>query len=407
MVNTNNRKPIPFAEFVALMAFMIALVALSIDAMLPALSEIGHDLGVQRANDNQLIISLLILGMSVGQMIYGPLSDSTGRKPAIYAGVGLFMIGCLFSILATSFSVMLIGRVLQGLGVAGPRIVTIALVRDQYEGRAMARVMSFVMAVFILTPALAPSLGQALVLLAHWRAIFGAFLGLSLIAVIWFALRQPETLAPAQRQPFSLKRIGRAIREICFNRLAFGYTIATGLVMGAFLGYLNSAQQIFQTQYGLGTRFPLYFSALALAIGSASIVNARLVTQYGMRALTGRALQTLGGLSLAFFAIAYGLGGQPPLWALMTYFLISFFCIGMLFGNLNALAMETLGHIAGVGAAVVGSLSTFMAVLLGLLIGQSYNGTVLPLVGGFAILSATSLLVMRWTESGKQLPQYG
>ena len=240
-----------FGEFVALTAMMIALVALSIDSVLPALPEIGQDLGVQRANHNQLIISLLFLGLAVGQMLYGPVSDSTGRKPAIYAGFGLLIIGCLLSLSATSFPMMLAGRVIQGVGVAGPRVVTVALVRDQYKGRAMAQVMSFVMAVFIFVPAIAPAIGQALLIVAHWRAIFGAFLALALIDVIWFAIRQPETLEPNRRMRFSFKRIFVAVRETCVNRIALGHTIALGLYFGALVGYLNSAQQVFQEQYGL------------------------------------------------------------------------------------------------------------------------------------------------------------
>ncbi len=403
----NTVKRISFGEFVALMAMMMSLAALSIDTMLPALPEIGQALGVQRVNDNQLIVSLLFLGMALGQIIYGPLSDSVGRKPAIYVGFSLFIIGCLLSFFATSFPVMLVGRVFQGVGAAGPRIVTLALVRDQYNGRAMARVMSFVMAVFILVPVIAPAIGQTILLVAHWRAIFGLFLVLALVASTWFALRQPETLLPAQRIPFSLARIARAIREIVANRIAFGYTIAAGLVSGAFIGYLNSAQQIFQEQYGLGRLFPLFFAMLALALGSASFSNARLVMRFGMRALSLWALLGIGGLSIAFWGIAYMLAGQPPLLALMLYLLISFFGVGILFGNMNALAMEPLGHIAGVGAAVVGSLSTLISLVLGTIIGQSYNGTVLPLVAGFAILSAASLVVMRWAESRTLLPQYG
>lgn len=393
-----SRPALRFGEFVALMALIISLVALSTDAMLPALPEIGQDLGVRRDNDNQLIISLLFLGMAVGQMIYGPLSDSTGRKPPVYAGFALFISGCLLALSATSFPVILAGRILQGLGAAGPRIVTVALIRDQYEGRAMARVMSFVMAVFILVPIIAPAVGQTILIVAHWRAIFGLFLALALTALTWFALRQPETLAPDRRIRFSLRRIMRAIREVVSHRIAFGYTITAGLVFGAFLGYLNSAQQIFQEQYGLGRLFPLYFALLAVSLGSASFLNGRLVMRYGMRSLSRWALLTTGGLSTLFWAIAYMLAGHPPLWLLMAYFILSFLGIGILFGNLNALAMEPLGHIAGVGAAVVGSLSTFISLLLGLLIGQSYNGTILPLVGGFAILSATSFVVMRWAE---------
>ena len=395
-----------FGEFVALMAMMIALVGLSIDAMLPALPEIGQDLGVQQDNHNQLIISLLFVGLAVGQMFYGPVSDSTGRKPAVYAGFGLLIFGSLLSLFATSFPMILVGRVIQGVGVAGPRIVSVALIRDRYKGRAMAQVMSFVMTVFILVPIIAPAFGQGILLFASWRAIFGAYLVLALITLVWFVFGQPETLAPNQRIPFSLQRIVMGIREVLANRISIGYTIAAGLIFGAFLGYLNSAQQIFQEQYGLGKLFPLYFAVLALSFGCASFLNARLVMRYGMRRLSTWASLTNSTLSIVFFAIAYMLAGHPPLWALMVFFLIVFFGVGMLFGNLNALAMEPLGHIAGVGAAVVGALTTTISLLLGILIGQSYNGTVLPLVGGFAVLTLTSVLVMRWAENKKPLPQY-
>ena len=200
-----SRAPPGSGEFVARVALMISLVALSIDAMLPALPAIGAELGVRQANDAQLVISALFLGLAIAQMVYGPLSDSFGRKPVIYAGFAIFIAGCLLSILASGLEVMLLGRFLQGIGAAGPRIVTMALVRDQYSGRAMARIMSLAMAVFIMVPVLAPAIGQAILLVAHWRAIFGMLLAVALIALVWFALRQPETLPPARRAPFSLR----------------------------------------------------------------------------------------------------------------------------------------------------------------------------------------------------------
>ena len=375
---------------------MVSLVALSIDSMLPALPEIGRDLGVQRENDNQLIISMLFLGMAMGQIVYGPLSDSTGRKPAIYLGFGLFMVGCILCLFATNFTIMLTGRVLQGAGAAGPRIVTTALIRDQYKGPAMARVMSFVMAVFILVPVFAPALGQGILIVAHWRAIFGLFLLLALIAVIWFAFRQPETLPIDRRIPFSLARIMTAVSTVFASRPALGNALAMGFVFGTFIGYLSSTQQIFQIQYGLGTRFPLFFAILALSIGCAALLNGRLVLRFGMRPLSIWSLRILSTLSAVFWIIAYARAGHPPLWLLMTYLIITFLCIGVLFGNLNALAMEPLGHIAGVGASVVATLSTFISLILGTVIGQSYNGTILPLVAGFAVLSALSLIIMHW-----------
>jgi DHA1 family bicyclomycin/chloramphenicol resistance-like MFS transporter len=265
----------------------------------------------------------------------------------------------------------------------------------------MARIMSSVMAVFILVPALAPGIGQLILMVASWRAIFGLFLAVASIALVWFAIRQPETLSAARRAPFSLRRIAGAVREVCVDPVALGYTIAAGLIFGALVGYLTSAAQIFQGQYGLGERFPLYFAALALAIGVASWCNSRLVMHYGTRLLSGVAVVGLGALSVGFFAIALATGGHPPLWALMAYFGAAFFCLGILFGNFNALAMEPLGHIAGVAASVVGSLTTFISLLLGTLIGRSYDGTVLPLVGGFAILALAAMAVMCWAERGR------
>lgn len=396
----STKPPLSFTEFVALMASMTAMTALSIDAMLPALADIGRELGAQRANDSQLIISLIFLGLSLGQIFYGPFSDSTGRKPAIYTGIGIYIVGCLLALFAANFQMMLIGRFLQGMGVAGPRSVTVALVRDQYAGRAMARVMSFVMTVFILVPIIAPILGQGILLFAHWRAIFALYLILALLIGGWFALRQPETLVAERRIPFQIGRILGAFREVFANRIALGYTIMAGLISGGFVGYLNSAPQIFQAEYGLGAQFPFYFATLALALGSASYVNAQLVMRFGMRLLSRWALLSLGILSLLYLLPAWLFSGQPPLWSLMAYLLLGFFAVGILFGNLNARAMEPLGRIAGVGAAVVGSLSTFLSTIIGGMIGQSYNGTVLPLVAGFALLSLLSLVVMLWAEAG-------
>jgi MFS transporter, DHA1 family, multidrug resistance protein len=388
-----------FPEFIALLAMMISLVAMSIDTMIPALSQIGRDLGVRRDNNTQLIISLFIFGIAAGQMIYGPLSDRTGRRPAVFAGFGLFMAGCILSLLSVNFPMMLAGRIIQGFGLAGPRVVAMAIIRDQYEGRAMARVMSFIMTVFIIVPAIAPALGQVIVMAAGWRAIFGAFLALTLVIMAWFALRQPETLAPRHRIYFSLSRTGMVFRELCAARSALGYTVAAGFIFGAFQGYLNSAQQLIQVQYQRGVWSPFYYAVLALSVGSASLMNTRLVMRHGMRTLTRRASQNLGGISVVFLGIAVLLHGHPPLWVLMTYLILAFFCLGLLFGNLNALAMKPLGHIAGSGAAMVGSFSIFLAVPLGIVIGQLYNGTVVPLVSGFALMGTASALIIHKSGS--------
>lgn len=393
--NSGTAQP-SFVEFVLLMALLTSLVALSIDAMLPALPVIGTDLGVQDPNDNQYVITVFFLGFAIGQLFYGPISDSTGRKPAIYGGLALFIVGGLISTFAPNYTLMLVGRLLQGLGAAAPRTVTIAMIRDQYEGRAMARVMSFVMAVFIIIPVIAPTLGQGMMILAGWRSIFGLILGMVVITSVWFALRQPETLAADKRPPLSLGRIARDMAEAFQNRVALSYTVASGLIFGAFVSYLVTSQQIFDEIYGLAEWFPALFAALAITIGLSTLTNAQMVMRFGMRALSTKALYILAGLSIAFFVVGLQYGGKPPLWQFMLYAMITFFCVGILFGNLMALAMRPLGHIAGAGAAVIGAASTLISIFLGGVIGQAFNGTILPLVGGFSLLSIASLAVIYW-----------
>ncbi len=391
-------QPLGMAEFVTMLATMVSILALSIDAMLPALEQIGSDLGVTDANDTQLIVSGMFLGFAAGQIAAGPLSDSFGRKPVIYGGYVIFIAGCIMSMTATVFEVMLAGRVLQGLGAAAPRIVSLALVRDGYEGRAMARIMSIVMAIFILVPAIAPSVGEAVLLVADWRAIFGLLLLMAIIASVWFATRQPETLAVSERRKFSLRNIAGGIREACGFRAAVGYTIASGIIFGAFLGYLSSAQQVFQTVYGTGKLFAIYFGVAALAIGAASIFNSSVVMRLGMRFMTWRALFGVTLMSALFLPVVWQFDGVPPLWTFMVWLLAAFFATGILFGNFNAMAMEPLGHMAGLGAAFVGSVSTFISLPLGWAIGHWFDNTVVPLIAGFAILGAISLVVMWWTE---------
>lgn len=400
-----RKQPPAFGEFVALMALMSSAVALSIDAMLPALPMIAADLGAAAENDRQLVVSTLFLGMALSMMVFGPLSDSIGRKTAILLGFAIFILGCLVSVFATTMTAMLAGRLLQGIGAAGPRVVTVALIRDLYQGRPMARVMSLVIMVFIMVPVLAPALGQGIMLIADWRAIFWVLLGLAAALSLWLAWRQPETLPPARRAPFSLRHVGAAIRETVASRIALGYTVTAGLAFGAFVGYLNSSQQILGELYGLGELFPLAFGSLAIAFGAASYVNARLVLRLGMRPLSRAALQALTLLSLGFLPLAWWQAGVPAFWTVWLYLAAAFFCLGALFANFNALALEPLGHIAGVAAAVVGSLSTLVALSLGTVIGRVYDGTILPLVGGFALLGLVSLATMAWTERARQTPE--
>lgn len=399
-----SSRPMPgLREFIILIALLSSLTALATDAMLPVLSEIGRDLKVSHENEAQLVISVLFLGLALGQLIMGPLSDSTGRKPLMYAGLGLFGIGSLLSIVGTDFQTMLIGRFLQGVGASTPRILTMALVRDCYRGREMARIMSLTMLIFIMVPMLAPALGQGIAWLAGWRAIFTSFVLLAVIVGLWFGLRMPETLPPEQRTKLSLSGQLAAIKSVLSHRQTIGYTIATGFIFGAFLGYLNSVQQILQIQYELGAQFPLYFAALAGSIGTASYLNSRLVIEHGMTKLSRIATRLVIIVSSGFIIVAWFNNGHPNLWLFLIYIAVTFIGIGILFGNLNALAMEPLDKHAGLGASVIGSVSTFMSIPLGTLIGQLYDGTVMPLVAGFLLMSLAGYGVMWWTE--KQVPR--
>jgi DHA1 family bicyclomycin/chloramphenicol resistance-like MFS transporter len=389
-------------EFIALVALLMSLVALSTDAMLPALGEMARDLHAGNANDRQIVISMLFLGLAIGQLFYGPLSDTTGRKPALCLGLGLFILGALVAALAPNFPVLLTARVMQGLGAAGPRIVAIAIVRDQFSGNAMARTMSMSTSVLMIVPIIAPGVGQLILFVANWRMIYALLFALGCLAFAWFALRQPETLARSMRRPFSLRRIAATAVEAVTHRVTLGYTLASSCLFGAFIGYINSTQQMFAEAYGLGTAFPLFFGALALALSLALIVNAKLVMRLGMQKLSIAAATTLASLSILFSIVAWHFGGLPPLFMLMAYFLCVFFCSGILFGNFNALAMEPMGEIAGVASAVVGSLNTIVSLILGSLIGLAYNGTALPLVIGFALTGSGAVTCVLWAESGRR-----
>lgn len=393
-----SASPAPRPEFIGLMALMFSLVALAIDAMMPMLQQIGGDLGTTHPNDVQLVIGLLFLGLALGQLLFGPLSDSIGRKPAIQLGLGLFIFGCLLSAWASNFSVMLLGRLLQGIGLSAPRIVCIALIRDLYVGNAMAKVMSFVMSIFILVPAVAPTLGQAVLIWFDWRAIFGLFLGLAVVVSLWLGIRQEETLALERRIPFRPRRLYGGLREVLRNQHALGHTLAAGLIFGPFAGYLSTAQQVLQFQYELGEAFPSYFALLALSIGVASFVNSRLVSRFGMQNLIYLAIPALSLWSFGFWTYALLHQGQPPFVLFLIYLQVTFFCLGMLFGNINAMAMQTLGHIAGIGAAVVGFISTLLGIVVGTVIGQLYEQSVIPLVGGFAVAGLLALFAVRWAN---------
>ena len=398
---TPSREKMSIGEFASLVALLTSLIALSIDAMLPALPQIATDLAVNDPNDAQLVIGLFLLGNAFGQLLFGPMSDTFGRKPVIVAGLSLFLIGCFVSVLADSFAALLLGRVLQGIGASGPRTVTMSMVRDLYSGRSMAKIMSISMSIFILVPMLAPALGQAIMLLMGWRYIFGTFILFGLLGLFWLLLRQPETLAHNDRRPMRLATLVSGFMTVYRSRAAMGYSLATGTMFGAFVGFLSSVQQIFHDIFGVGKWFPYLFAILALFLGVASFFNSRIVMRFGMQKIVRLAMACSPVVSVMYLLICL-LVGDPGLIGFMVWGALCFFGVGLCVGNINALAMEPLGKIAGLGASVVGFFTSVVAVLVGIPLGRAYDGTQIPLISGFFILGLIGLILVHW--AGREKP---
>ncbi|MGB0999762.1 MAG: multidrug effflux MFS transporter [Flavobacteriales bacterium] len=382
---------------VPLLALMMSFLAFSIDAVLPALEIIGKDLNIKELTEKQQVISSIFLGLAIGQLGFGPLSDSLGRKPAIYIGFLFFSIGTLICILAQSMPVMVVGRFLQGFGLSSNRIVCVALIRDVFKGNEMAKIMSLIMTIFILIPILAPILGQYILQFGDWELIFIVLFIFTLLVTFAFALKQQETLAPEHRIPFSFSKSSKALKEIAKEKQAMQYTIISGLVFGAFMTYLNLSQDIFQNLYQKGENFPYYFGLVAVSVGLTSFLNGKFVDRFGMLNIVRYSLFGILVLSLGFqcYLIVFQ---HPSFTVFLSLWIPMMFCVGFLFGNLNSIAMEPLGHIAGIGASVVGSLSTLIGVPISAYVGSLYDGNLQPLVGIFLVVSTLSLVYIFWSK---------
>lgn len=384
-------------EFIAMSALLFATVAFSIDAMLPALPEIGAELTPDALNHAQYILTSFVLGMGLGTLVVGPLSDSYGRKPVILAGAVLYVIGAALAGLAQSLELVLLGRLIQGLGAAAPRVVALAVIRDLYAGRDMARIVSFVMMIFTLLPAIAPTIGAGIIALTGWRGIFAAFLVFSALSIGWFAIRQVETLPPERRRPLQVASLAEAAREVIANPVARIATLVQTLIFSVLFMNLSSVQQVFDIHFGRGATFPFWFAFIAIVAGSASFTNAMLVGRLGMRYLIRTTIQGQMILSGAMAAMFWA--GLWPAWAeFPAYVLWSITLFGMLgltIGNLNALAMEPLGHIAGMAASIIGALATVGSVILAVPVGQAFDGTPRPLATGAFLAVAGAVLLLR------------
>ncbi len=390
-------------EFIALMASLMSIVALALDALLPALDIIGLAIGTSKNTDNQLLVTMFFLGLGVGPMFFGPISDSLGRKPMVYLGFAIFMVTSFICIYAKSLEVMIVGRILQGIGLSAPRTIAIAIIRDKFNGDYMARIMSFVTVVFLLIPVVAPALGKLTLDHYNWQGIFYIQMFIGFLVWIWFWKRQPETLSEKNRTSFTRQVFINGFTEIIKHKITMGYTIISGLIVGSFLVYLSGSQQIFQEQYQLKDEFPYIFAGLAIALGAAIFSNASLVIKFGMKKLVTLALVAYFVSSLIYVILFYS-GHNPPIQILIVFFALQFFAIGFLFGNLRALAMEPVGHIAGIGAAITGFISTLMAVGISTYIGKFIINSSFPIFVGFSICSAVSLGILIYINKTSKTP---
>lgn len=390
----------PNFEFVALMAALMSIVALSIDALLPAISHIGVSINSMDPTDNQLLITMIFLGLGLGQLFFGPLSDTFGRKPMVYLGFTIFAIASIVCILASSLELMIVGRIFQGIGLSAARTISISIIRDTYSGDYMAKIMSFVTAFFILVPVVAPAIGKTILDASGWQAIFYMQLFFALIVGLWFWKRQPETLRPEYKIPFTGHIFKDGLKELLKYRDTIAFTMISGLITGAFLVYLSAAQHVFEDQYGLVEEFPYIFAGLAISIGLSTLLNGTLVLHFGMYRLSLIALMVFCAIALLYVGFFWG-STNPSMPVLVSFLSMQFFCLGFMWGNFRSIAMEPIGHIAGIGAAITGFISTLLSIPIAAYVGSFVQDRVLPMFMGLAACGLLSLGIFITTSRKK------
>ena len=386
-------------EFIALIAALMAVNALAIDVMLPALPYMGEALGISNENERQFVVSAYMLGMGIAVLAFGPLTDRFGRRAPLLIGVGIYVVAAIVAAFAPNFTILLVLRFIQGMGAASVRVISQAVVRDRYSGREMAEVMSLTFMVFMAIPIIAPGIGQVLLLTGPWQSIF-IFMGLLALALwIWTYMRLPETLPLDQRRPLSLSGILGSFRIVFTNRVAIFYGLAGMFLFGALFGFITSAQQIYVDIYGLGVYFPVAFAAMAGLMAVSSFTNSRVVRRFGMRRLSHGAM-----LAFTLFAgiwLVLAVNDMLPLWLFFSLLAIIMFCFGWSSANMNSLSMEPLGNVAGTAASVFGFIQTVGGALIGSYTGQHFDGTTVPTAMGYLITGALALICILIAEKGR------
>lgn len=402
---TEQRQPHPGlgrAEFVAFVAAIMAVNALGVDLMLPALPDIGSDLGAPSANARQWVVTAYVLGFGIGQLFYGPLADRYGRRPVLMATLAGFVLASIVAASSSTFWILIAARLLQGLMSASTRVLAVAIVRDSYSGRRMASISSLAQMIFFLVPILAPSIGQGLLALGPWRFIFYVLAGFAAVVLAWAVVRLPETLPVDARRQITIPTLREAYRATLTERYSVGYALAGALTFGGIIAFVSSAQQVFTDTFQEGGRFTLLFGICAFFMGLASFANSRLVERLGTRAISQAALIALIGLSLLHLFV--DLLGLETLWVYVGFQALSLTCIGLCGANFGAMAMQPVGHIAGTASSIQGFIVSVGAVSVASAIGQAYDGTTLPLAIGYLGIGIGALIIVYIVE-GRRLFQ--
>ena len=398
--DTPTGAPIPFAEFVALVAALMAMTALGIDSMLPALPAIGRSLRVAAENHQQFVITAFVTGFGIAQLVHGPLADRFGRRQLLLACLTLYAIANVLAALASSFALLLAARAVGGAAIAGSRVATVAIVRDCFQGRAMARVMSIAFMMFMIVPVIAPAYGQAVLSAGgDWRAIFWTIAVSAILVLGWFAWRMPETLRPEARVPLSPARIWRSYRDVMTDRLSLGYALAAGCLTGALYGYLNSVQQIMAEVFGRPELLTVVFAGAAALMAAANLTNARFVMRVGTRRLSHGAVAAMLLLGLAHFATVKL--GAETLWSFAIFQALTLACFGLAGTNFSSIAMTNMGGVAGTASALQGFATVTLGAAIGVVIGQAFDRSAAPLAVGYAVCAALALLIVFVTERGR------
>jgi len=383
-------------EFIFLMAALMAANALAIDAMLPALPAIGRSLDVSFDNQRQLVVTVFLIGAGAGQLIYGPVSDRLGRKPVLITGLCLYIIFAVLAGLAGSFPLLLVARTLQGVAAASSRVLAVSIIRDRFHGANMARIMSFTTIVFMFIPLIAPSLGQLVLAIASWRAIFLLLALFSIAVLLWIIIRLPETLPPERRRPLSPGHIYEAVKLILSNPLSIGNTLAMMTLLGAMFGFINSVQQIMFDVFHEPQMLGLVFAGIAGGMSVAAYLNTRIIHRFGARRIMLVALWVFVFLTIAHLAISHAVG--EILWVFCIFQAMCMACVGLISSNLASIAMQPLGHVAGTASSVQGMITTLGGALIGFAIGQHFDGTTIPFDTAFVICGVISLLLALWAN---------